>query len=240
MAPMLVTGSYVGWMINIMAEYLEAGRLGRYYLDPYLKPEDGLQAVYRYAEFYRQPITRETAEQINTLCMSDPFFIACVVRSGFKNKDMTTARGVVNTVHHELTGRHSRMSGTWKEYINRSVKKINDTWAKSILLHLSQHRDTEWTPAELKKTLSIDLPDKEIHDRLEKMFEADLIEEGSSDIRYRGLRDGTLYLVLRHRFEEEIKDHAPNLKSDFQKKIDELKKKKKSLEGRLSLNRSLP
>ncbi|MCP4105603.1 MAG: ATP-binding protein, partial [Desulfobacteraceae bacterium] len=32
MAPMLVTGSYIGWMINIMSEYLEAGRLDRYYL----------------------------------------------------------------------------------------------------------------------------------------------------------------------------------------------------------------
>ncbi|MCP4015039.1 MAG: restriction endonuclease, partial [Delftia sp.] len=234
MAPMLVTGSYIGWMINIMSEYLEAGRLDRYYLDPYLKPDDGLQAVYRYAESYRQPITRETAEQINTLCMSDPFFIACVVRSGYKKKDLTTSEGVAGTVHYELTGRHSRMSGTWKEYINKSVKKINDTWAKSILLHLSQHQDSEWTPDQLKRILGIDLPVNEIHDRLEKMFEADLIEEGSSDIRYKGLQDGTLYLVLRHRFEEEIKKHAPDLKTDFLKKIEELKKEKKSLEGRLS------
>ncbi|MCP4112011.1 MAG: hypothetical protein GY749_41870 [Desulfobacteraceae bacterium] len=233
-APMLVTGSYIGWMINIMAEYLEAGRLDRYYLDPYLKTDDGLQAVYKYAEFYRQPITCETAEQINTLCMSDPFFIACVVRSGYKNKELTTSEGVVGTVHYELTGRHSRMSGTWKEYINKSVKKINDTWAKNILLHLSQHRDQEWTPRQLKDDLGIDLPVKEIHDRLEKMFEADLIEEGGSDIRYKGLQDGTLYLVLRHRFEEETEDHVPDLKTDFQKKIEELKKEKKSLEGRLS------
>ncbi|KPA09977.1 hypothetical protein MHK_009819 [Candidatus Magnetomorum sp. HK-1] len=35
----------------------------------------------------------------------------------------------------------------------------------------------------------------------------------------KGLTDGTLYLVLRHRFEEEIKHHKPDLKTDFQKKI---------------------
>ncbi len=114
------------------------------------------------------------------------------------------------------------------------MKKINDTRAKNILLHLSQHRDMEWTPGQLKDDLGIDLPVNEIHDRLEKMFEADLIEEGGSDIRYKGLQDGTLYLVLRHRFEEEIKNHAPDLKTDFQKKIEELKKEKKSLKGRLS------
>ncbi|MCP4216265.1 MAG: hypothetical protein GY765_16575, partial [bacterium] len=35
-APMLVTGSYVGWLIMVIDNYLEAGRLKRYFMDPYL------------------------------------------------------------------------------------------------------------------------------------------------------------------------------------------------------------
>ncbi len=71
-APMLVTGSYISWLIDISSKYLEAGRLSEWYMTPYLIPEEGLQAVYKYAEIYEESITNETAVQINQLCMSDP------------------------------------------------------------------------------------------------------------------------------------------------------------------------
>ncbi|KPA17417.1 ATPase domain protein, prokaryote domain protein [Candidatus Magnetomorum sp. HK-1] len=232
-APMLVSGSYVGWMLNLMADYLEAGRLDQFYISPYLKPDEGLQAVYKYADFYNKPITNETAEQINTLCMSDPFFIACVIKNS-RNKHFNTQEDVIDAVNHELTGKHSRMSKTWAEYINKTVSKINDIHGKNLLLHLCKHKERTWTPEELKDKLNPDLTKKEIHERLEQMLEADLIEDGGSDIRYKGLTDGTLYLVLRHRFEDEIKNHTPDFKSDFQKLIHELQKEKKSLSGRLS------
>ncbi|MCP4575143.1 MAG: hypothetical protein GY846_02480, partial [Deltaproteobacteria bacterium] len=68
-APMLVTGSYVGWLIDIAGKYLQASRLDEWYMDPYLTPDEGLQAVYAYAKVYDKPITNETAAQINRLCM---------------------------------------------------------------------------------------------------------------------------------------------------------------------------
>lgn len=40
-----------------MSEYLEAGRLSEIHFSPYLTPEEGLQAVYKYAEVYQEPIT---------------------------------------------------------------------------------------------------------------------------------------------------------------------------------------
>jgi len=233
LAPMLVSGSYVSWMLNLMEKYLEAGRLDQFYISPYLSKEAGLQAVYNYSEYLNKSITNETAEQINALCFSDPFFIYCVIKNSKKNI-LLTKEGVINIVHNELTRRHSRMSKTWAEYINKTVKKINDKYAKDILLHLCKHNERTWTPEELKNTLHIDLPTKSIHERLEQLLEADLIEDGGSDIDYKGLSDGTLYLVLRHRFEKEIQNHAPDFKTDFQKKIDRLKKEKQSLQGKLN------
>jgi hypothetical protein len=232
-APMLVSGSYVSWMLNLMEEYLEAGRLDQFYISPYLKKDEGLQAVYKYAEHIGKPITNKTASQINTLCCSDPFFIYCVIKNSKKNM-LLTEKGVIETVNHELTHRHSRMVKTWAEYINKTIKKINDKYAKDILLYLCKHNDRTWTPEELKDKLKIDLPVKKIHERLELILEADLIEDGGSDISYKGLTDGTLYLVLRHRFEEEIKNHKPDFKSDFQEKIQQLEQDKKSLRGKLS------
>ncbi|WP_141698940.1 hypothetical protein, partial [Candidatus Marithrix sp. Canyon 246] len=115
LAPMLVTGSYVGWLIQIIGKYLEAGRLKRMYMSPYLAEDDALEAVYKYAEYCQEPITNETALMINKLCMSDPFFISCVIQNDSPNKDLTTADGVVEAVNYEISDRHSEMSETWNE-----------------------------------------------------------------------------------------------------------------------------
>ena len=56
---MLVTGSYIGWLLSIIDKYLEAGRLSRITFSPYLTSEAGLQAVYKYAEVYEEPITNQ-------------------------------------------------------------------------------------------------------------------------------------------------------------------------------------
>ncbi len=236
LAPMLVTGSYVGWLINIIDTYLEAGRLKRFSLNPYLEPEAGLEAVYRYAAYYDEPITNETALQINRLCMSDPFFISCVIESDFEGKDLTTEEGVVDAVHREIADRGSEMSMTWGEYIELSLKRINTINSKHILLHLSKHSDREWTPRELKEALGLEIDENEIKTLLQNMVKADLIQWGSSDIDYRGLTDGTLALILRHRFEKEIATYQPDvqqtdLKQEFRQEIRRLKKEKQSLQG---------
>ena len=233
-APMLVTGSYVRWLINIMDKYLEAGRLSRIFMTPYLTEEDGLAAVYKYAEVYREPITNESAILINKLCFSDPFFISCVVQSNFEEKDLSTEEGAAATVDYEIINRQSEMSMTWREYIDTTLDKINDRYAKQILLHLSKHNEREWTPRELKQAMTIDLSEEEIHRELLTLSKSDLIERGNADIDFRGLKDGTLNLVLRSRFEKEIVNHQPNFKVEFSEEIKVLKKDKKKLQGMLN------
>ncbi|MCP4693061.1 MAG: hypothetical protein GY859_33775 [Desulfobacterales bacterium] len=233
-APMLVTGSYVGWLIDIAGKYLQASRLDEWYMDPYLTPEEGLQAVYAYAKVYTRPITNETAAQINRLCMSDPFFISRLFLSNFPGRDLASEKGVIDTVDYEINNRRSRMSKTWSEYIELTLQKVNDRYAKQMLLHLSKHSDRYWTNKELKDTLEIDLPLEEIQKRLLLMHEADVIEWGLSDIQFRGLRDGTLNLILRNRFEHEIVGFAPDLKSEFTEKIAQLKEEKNQLRGMLN------
>jgi hypothetical protein len=156
-APMLVTGSYVGWLVQIIGKYLEAGRLKRMYMSPYLSEEEGLQAVYKYAEYWQEDITNETALMINQLCQSDPFFISCVIQSECSNKDLTLPDGVVEVVNYEISDRHSEMSEIWNEYLQLTLPRINDKYAKTLLLHLSKHAESYWTPNTLKQKLQIDL-----------------------------------------------------------------------------------
>ncbi|MCP4755245.1 MAG: hypothetical protein GY866_30645, partial [Proteobacteria bacterium] len=234
MAPMLVTGSYVGWLIDIAGKYLQASRLDEWYMDPYLTEEEGLRAVYAYAAVYKRPITNETAVQINRLCMSDPFFISRVFLSNYPDRDLASEKGVIDTVDYEINNRRSRMSKTWSEYIELTLQNVNDRYAKQMLLFLSKHSDRYWTNQELKDTLEIDLPLDEIQKKLLLMHEADVIEWGSSDIQFRGLQDGTLNLILRNRFQYEIEGFAPDLKNEFHEQVAQLKKDKNRLQGMLN------
>ena len=231
---MLVTGSYIRWLINISSKYLEAGRLTEMFISPYLTPESGLQAVYRYADACGEPITNDTAVQINTLCMSDPFFISCVIQSNYEEKNLTTEEGVISTVNFEITHRYSEMSRTWGEYIQLTLQKINDRHAKNMLLFLSKHSDRYWTPAELKQTLDLDLDIHKIQQKLLTLVEADMLEWGNADIDFRGLQDGTLNLILRNRFEKEIHNFEPDLKQGFHAQIEALKQQKQKIQGMLN------
>ena len=233
-APMLVTGSYLGLILDIINKYLEAGRLSRFFMKPYLTPEEGLQAVYKYAEFYQQDLSLESAIQINELCMYDPFFISCVIQSNYENKDLRTVQGVVDTVNYEISDRNSEMSVTWGEYIEAAVERINDKHAKHILLHLSKHNQRYWTPQEVKDYLNLELGVNEVHRKMLSLVASDLLVQGVADIDFRGLQDGTLNLILRTRFEKEINNFEPDLKTDFLAQIQALKTKERQLQGMIN------
>ena len=166
--------------------------------------------------------------------MSDPFFISCVILSNYSEKDLTQEASVIDTVNYEITSRYSQMSKTWAEYIESTLHRVNDIHAKNILLHLSKHSDRYWTHRELKDELQLELSLDEIKKRLVLLAESDVIDRGTSDIQFRGLQDGTLNLILRNRFEEEIDEFVPDLRVDFQKQIDELKADRSQLRGKLS------
>jgi len=233
-APMLVTGSYAGWLLKVISKYLEAGRLSQIRFSPYLTEDEGLEAVYKYASFYDEPITNDTAMQINKLCMADPFFISCVIISNYEDKDLTTSKGVADTVDYELSEENAEMYLTWGEYIHHTVNEVNDQNAKNILLFLSKHNEKYFTPEDLKRELTLNLEVNEIHKQLIVLKEADLINKGVSNIKFKGLEDGTLNLILRKSYEEEIDGFEPNFKQEFADKIAELKKEKKHLQGKLN------
>jgi len=201
-APMLLTGSCVDWLLKITGKY-EASAVT---FPPVLTPEAGLEAVYRYATVYNTPVTKATAMQINVLCMADPFFISCVMQSRFPGRNLTTAAGVVEAINYELWEHQSKMWQTWGEYIDTTLRQVIDQHTKNLLLFLNQHNNRDWTPRDLKKELQLDLAVNEIHRKLLTLVDAHLLEQGTADIDFRGLQDGTLNLLLHNRFEKEHMD----------------------------------
>jgi hypothetical protein len=233
-APMLVTGSYAGWLLKVIIKYLEAGRLRQIRFSPYLTEGEGLQAVYKYAEFYDESITNDTAMQINKLCMADPFFISCVIISDYEDKDLTTSKGVANTVDYELSVDTAEMYLTWGEYIDKIVNEVNDKNAKNNKIFLSKNNEKYFTPQDLKQKLELNLEVNAIHKQLIILKEADLIHKDVSNIDFKGLQDGTLNLILRIFFEKEIKGFPSNFKQEFADIIADLNYKNKQLQGRLN------
>ena len=240
-APMLITGSYTYWLNTLVSRHLEGGRVSKHFFSPYLESEDGLEAVKVYAKAYDRKITEKTARQINQLCYSDPFFISCIIQNNFFNHDLSSTQGVIDAVHFEISHRQSDMSIVWREYIDTTLNDINNIHAKKILLHMSKDPQRVWIPKELKEELHLEISEDDIRDRLKKLEQADLIQGGVADIEFQGINDGTLHLVLRSRYGREIKDFEPDIKVDFQKRLDDfenkikkLKKDNKSLSGKLN------
>jgi hypothetical protein len=231
LAPMLVTGSYVAWLIQVINQYLEAGRLKITPMSPYLTKEAGLQAVYKYAVFYNQAINNKTAIEINELCMSDPFVISCVIQSDYPNKDLTTRDGVIDTVNYELTDRRSEMSITWNEYLVLTLDQVNDKNAKNILLWLYKYHKRFWNPIQLKKEMKLALDVDDIYRQLIILSNAEIIERGTSDYQFKALKDGSLNLIIKNRFQEEILGIVPDLKQEFS---DKLVAENKRLQGKVN------
>ncbi|EDN71143.1 hypothetical protein BGP_2705 [Beggiatoa sp. PS] len=229
-APMLVTGSYAGWLLNIMHDYLEAGRLKPLHFSPYLTQDEGLQAVYQYANFYDELITNETAVQINELCMADPFFIYCVIQSEYEDKDLTTPTGVVETINYEISDVHTEIFLIWGEYLLQILNQVNHKNSKDLLLHLNKHADRYWTSQELKEELNLSLDVNEIQKKLVFLSKMDVIEKGTSYIQFRGLQDRILNLVLENLIEQDI----DVISEELNQQIEELRAETRSLQGKVA------
>ncbi|KPA11248.1 hypothetical protein MHK_008559 [Candidatus Magnetomorum sp. HK-1] len=241
-APMLITGSYTNWLNTIAGKHLEGGRVSKHFFSPYLEPDEGLQAVNIYAKVFNKKITEKTAKQLNQLCYSDPFFISCVIQNKSDKHNLSTKQGVIDAVHDEISNRKSDMSIVWREYIDKTLEYINNIHAKRILLHMSSDPNRVWIPKELKDELHLEITEQEILERLRKLEKADLIQGGNADIEFMGINDGTLHLILRSRYGREIQDFEPDIRVDFEKRLDELENKitslekdKKSLSGQLNV-----
>ncbi|MCP4105351.1 MAG: hypothetical protein GY749_07430, partial [Desulfobacteraceae bacterium] len=152
-APMLVSGSYIGWMTQMMQEMFVGGRLKRTPVSPKLTFAEGMKAVYRYAEYHSIIIDEKTALAANILTQSDPFYISVLFGSDWEEKDFSDAEGVILTLAHEITDRESELFGTWSEYIDSTLKQVNDIYGKKILLYLSKERHKECTRDEIRDHL---------------------------------------------------------------------------------------
>jgi hypothetical protein len=237
-APLLVSGSWVGWLMSELDTMLP-NRFRYEYLEN--MPEDeAVEMLYKYSVFFDVPITDETAYLIFKQTEGSPFYISSLIRSRFRDKDLTTVNGLTGTLEFETLDLRGNIKATWMEYVLSTFKKVNGKNAKNIVLYLCQHRDREVTRQELLEKLSLDMDDAELEEKLEALVKGDIISQGASKFRYRGVNDNIFDKVFRGVYEEEIRKFDIRvIRKEYSREFAGLKKQYDSLLGKHNYQKGL-
>ncbi|MCP4350526.1 MAG: hypothetical protein GY795_34080 [Desulfobacterales bacterium] len=199
-APLLVTGSWVGWLMNDLNRYLP----GRFLKSPLENmPEDeAIETICKHALISGIQITENTTHLIARLTEGNPFYISALIRSKYPGKDLTTKQGVLKTLEFETLNLDANINATWMEYLDSAFSRINDVHAKDMVLYLSKNRHRYVSRKELKTRLKLDMADTELEKKFRALYRADIIEEEYG--RYRGVRDNIFDKVFRRSYTDDI------------------------------------
>ncbi|MCP4150948.1 MAG: hypothetical protein GY757_24590, partial [bacterium] len=230
-APLLVSGSWVGWLMNLLIMMLPARF--KYKALKNMPRDEAIEMVYNYSRYFEEPVTGETAYLIAALSEGSPFYISSIIRSECREKDLTTIDGLTRTLEFETLDNQGVIKGTWMEYVKTAFSKVNDRNAKRIVLHLCKHNDRELTRKDLLDDLNLAMTDGELELKLEALVKADIINVGQTSYRYQGIKDNIFDKVFRGVYEEEIQDFdIRKIKKEYCEELEILQKRFDSLLGK--------
>jgi hypothetical protein len=233
--PMLVSGSYIGWMTQMMRDMFVGGRLRENEISSSLTFEEGMTAVYQYANYNQIELSYPLAIVINILAQSNPYYISSILETEWPERDFTSFSGIIKTFAYEIIDRRSELHKTWIEYISSTLSKVNEKYAKKILLTLSKEREKEFARDEILDLIGWS-EDQEavLEKKLSQLIYGDLITEGSSAYHYKGIADDVLYLIFYHKYNYEIYHQKSDVQGELYKKIEHLENDKKSMQSQIN------
>ena len=216
-SPQIVAGSYVGWLGAILS-YMTA-RYSEWHLEG-LNDADALDAVYNYAFAHQVAITEETAPYIAEICENDAFYIAAVIRNRSEEKDLKTLAGVRDALTFETIRGRGAIAQMWNEYLLDAINRINDINARRIVLYLAARDPEERTRQQIMDDLQLDLEHGQLEKRLQQLVMADILAEGSTAFRYKGLGDPIFAMIFRRLYGEEIEQvNAERIDEEFKEQL---------------------
>ncbi|MCP4156766.1 MAG: hypothetical protein GY757_54130, partial [bacterium] len=230
-APLLVSGSWVGWLMNLLIMMLPA----RFKFKSLKNmPEDeAVEMVFRFSRFFEVPVTEETVYLIAALSEGSPFYISAIVRSEYEDKDLTTVDGLIRTMEFETLDSQGIIKGTWMEYLKTAFSRVNDRNAKRIVLHLCKNKERELTRKELLDDLNLDMSDDVLEAKMEALVKADIVSQGQTNFDYRSVQDNIFDKVFRGVYQKEIEQFdVGEIKKEYEKAFEESNKQYLRLQGK--------
>ncbi len=232
-APLLVSGSWVGWLMDELNKMLPTRFRYKYLKN--MPENEASEVLFKYSRFFDVPVTEETAFSLVRISEGNPFYISSVIRSDYPDKDLTSIDGLTGTLEFETLDDQGLIKTSWMEYMAKAFPKINDQNAKNIVLYLSKHRDREWTRDELRKALNLEMPELDLEKKLNALVKADIINKGSSYYSYRGVNDNIFDKVFRGVYDEEMRKFGGKvIRKEYSEELKKEKKRYKRLLGKFN------
>ena len=226
-APLLVSGSWVGWLMNDLIAL--PGRFQIVFLEN-MPEEEIVEMAFKYSEHFGLPVTEETVALMAELSEGNPFYVSSLFRSSCPDKDMSTEEGLLKTLTFETIDEQGIVRNTWMEYARTAFRRINDRHAKRILLYLSKHRQRAVTRKELRDELNLPMDDSELEKKMLALVRSDIVQRGGSNFRYLGVQDNVFDKVFRAEYAEEIEGFDPReIPGEYKKLFKEYRAKYRSL-----------
>ena len=237
-APLLVSGSWVGWLMKELSSMLPSRFRNK--LIKNMPENEALELLYKYSRFFDVPVTEETAFSLVGITEGNPFYISAVIRSDHPGKDLTSIDGLTGALEFETLDDQGLIKLSWMEYMAKAFPEINDRYAKNIVLHLSKYRDREWTRAELREALKLEMTDGDLEKKLKALVKTDIINQGQSNFDYRGVKESIFDKVFRGVYEKEIRKFDPGvIREEYRDELKKEKERYKRLLGQLSYQKGL-
>ncbi len=232
-APMLVAGSWVGWLARDLLKMLP-GRFQFHYLEN-LPEQEAIEMILKYSHIENIPVAGETVPLMAGLSERNPFYISSLFRSKYPGKDFTTEKGLLETLEFETLNKEGWIKGTWMEYANKAMKEANDKNAKKIVLYLCKHREREISQDELRQELNLNMSDSKLEEKLKILVGADIIDQGTSNSEYQGVTDNIFDKVFRGVYQKDIETFDPKeITKEYKALSEKLQKNNKRLRGEYS------
>jgi hypothetical protein len=230
-APLLVSGSWVGWLMNLLEMMLPA-RFRNYPLEN-MPQDEAVEMVYKYSRFFDTPVTEETAYLIAQMAEGSPFYISSIFRSLSRRKDLGTVKGLTEILEFETLNNQGIIKSTWMEYVTKAFKQVNDRNAKKIVLHLFKHKDRELTRRDILKQLNLAMTDEELEKKMEALVKGDIIKQGQTHFDFRCVQDNIFDKVFRGVYQKEIEHFdVGDIKKEYARSFEKLKRQYRKLEGK--------
>ena len=216
LAPLFVSGSYIGWLRRIIWELLPA-RFNEFFLGN-LEEVAGIELILKCARLYEIPVTAKNAEYILGLTQGDPYYISIIFEGTYLGKkDFTDINNINDVYEYEITKGNIR--GTWLEYLHKAFKEVNNLNAKRMVLYLFNANGEERTREQIATDLKLEITDTDLEAKLKSLVYADIISQGESNFDYMVSNDKIYEMVFRNIYQKEIDKIGEDVRKTLRKEI---------------------